>query len=158
MRVLTFQDWTANGGSKRWLYMKGDEEDIPWTYASTQERASDAHGEAMFISAVGGKNGVARNANAVMVKWPVYWIPKKGDKLQETHYSAKALLSGLDQIYDDIVAHELEGKAVINMSFCASTPFVYLKPSPLMIIQTSGPAKIPGILDYGTNCLVRYRS
>lgn len=138
--------------------MDQDEDDIPWTYASTQETASDAHGQAMFSSAVGGKNGVSRNANAVMVKWPVYWEPSKGKMNQQTHYSAKALLSGFDQIYDDIVANGMQGKAVINMSFCESIPPMDVESHLNEPIQTFRPAQFAGLLEYGTDLRMRCQS
>ena len=74
----------------------------------------------MFSKAAGGHNGVARKANLVFVRWPLglFLVPR----FEYDHQVSAALfIDGLARILKDVNDNNLQGKAVINMSFGTST-------------------------------------
>lgn len=70
----------------------------------------------MFSKAAGGHNGVARKANLVFVRWPVglFLVPRFR---YDHQVSAALFIDGLARILKDVNDNNLQGKAVINMSF-----------------------------------------
>src|SRR5450432_3235165 len=106
-------------GEKRFIIISTipglkDEED-PW-----------GHGSCVTSKVAGPKFGVAKKANIVMVKMPLFL--KVGN-----------LLDCLTKISDDVFVHELGGKAVINLS--AGCKYINFSIGELVLTLTLGNIK-----------------
>ena len=114
------QDWDHNTGIKRWLYVQPTSDD-EWDWKDVYNYPSlnakydhDGHGAAMVSKAVGGLYGVARAANLVVVREPIF---KENGK---TTRRISHWIDAFNKILGDIVENKLEGKAVVNLSFSKS--------------------------------------
>ncbi|CAD6576427.1 MAG: hypothetical protein ASARMPREDX12_007881 [Alectoria sarmentosa] len=127
------KDYQSNTGTKRWIILDNGRLNTPWGSPSVgpaegdifgittlslveSQSCTSGHGQQMFSKAAGGHNGVARKANLVFVRWPLglFLVPR----FEYDHQVSAALfIDGLARILKDVNDNNLQGKAVINMSF-----------------------------------------
>ena len=107
------KDLQSKFSTIRWIFPKTDLWSLPFTgkKGDYDDADNDLHGTIMAIKAAGHDYGVAKNADLVVVKGPTN---RKGKAIGYSEYS---FLAALNQIYQDVVDHQRQKKAVVNMSF-----------------------------------------
>ncbi|KAL8880717.1 MAG: hypothetical protein Q9198_001930 [Flavoplaca austrocitrina] len=115
------KEWTTQPGTKRWFF-PGDPNDPRYTIDRTEtDRDEDgSHGSCVYSMAVGPKNGIAKNADVVILKHTSF-NPKDSDDEDEEDTVESATLDGMAIILADVKEHKLQNKAVVNLSFGLTT-------------------------------------
>ncbi|KAK2029941.1 subtilisin-like protein [Colletotrichum zoysiae] len=147
-------EWYRMPGSKSFIFTPG--------VRQTEDDGPDNHGSCVASKAGSPVHGTAKNANIVAVKMPNY-------------FPFSAIMAGLIEISNDVYEKNLEGKAVINMSFKNERFFlpgqediymqllVALMMEDIVIVCASGNDAIqkgqdlthyPSVFGYGTNLIV----
>ncbi|KAK2048191.1 subtilisin-like protein [Colletotrichum somersetense] len=154
-------DTGVNIGKPEWYRMPGNKSFVFIPGAVPSEDDPDNHGSCVASKAGGPVHGTAKNANMVAVKMP--W-----------KFPFTAIIAALIKINNDVHEKNLQGKAVINISFRTNSllpgqdviykqHLVSLMMEDIVIVASSGNdairkgvsiAHYPAVFGYSTNLIV----